>query len=72
MTPQQWQRVKELLEVATERGLFERSVFLAHACEDDEEVKREVESLLAAQDSGFMNAPVGNFLPFRATIRQGN
>ncbi|HEX6623289.1 MAG TPA: protein kinase, partial [Pyrinomonadaceae bacterium] len=60
MTPERWQRVKELFEAALERGPAERAAFLAGACADDEEVGREVESLLAAheRDSGFLNTPV--------------
>ncbi len=64
MNSEQWQRVKELFEEAQERSPMERAVFLAQASADDEEVRREVESLLAAHegDSGFMNTPVGNLL----------
>ncbi len=64
MTSEHWQRVKELFEAASERGPTERAGFLAQACVDNEEIKQEVESLLAAHDadSGFMNTPVGNLL----------
>ncbi|HEX6730121.1 MAG TPA: serine/threonine-protein kinase, partial [Pyrinomonadaceae bacterium] len=66
MTPEQWQQVKELFEAALEcgPGPAERFVLLAQGCAGDEEVRREVESLLAAHadDSGFMNTPVGNLL----------
>jgi serine/threonine protein kinase len=62
VTPKQWQQVKELFEAALERGPSERAAFLAQACQGDESIKREVESLLAAheRDSGFMNTPVGH------------
>lgn len=62
MTPGQWQLVKELFEATLERGPAERSAFLAQACAGDEEIRREVESLLAAheKDSTFMNKPAGN------------
>ncbi|MFN2517141.1 MAG: serine/threonine-protein kinase, partial [Pyrinomonadaceae bacterium] len=64
MTSERWQLVKELFEAALERGPAERATFLAQACDSDQEIRREVESLLAAHegDSSFMNAPVGNLL----------
>jgi eukaryotic-like serine/threonine-protein kinase len=64
MKPQQWERVKELFEVACPRDPSARVEFLKRACADDEEVKHEVESLLRAhdQDSGFMSTPLGGLL----------
>lgn len=64
VTSERWQRVKELFEAASERGPAERAALLAQACGGDEEVRQEVESLLAAHegDSSFMNTPVGNLL----------
>ena len=64
MTSEQWQRVKELFEAAAELGPTERTAFLAQTCNCDQELQREVKSLLAAHDadSDFMNSPVGNLL----------
>ena len=64
MNSEQWQKVKELFEVALERGPAERTALLAQACAGDEAIRQEVESLLAAheRDSSFMNTPVGNLL----------
>jgi serine/threonine protein kinase/Tol biopolymer transport system component len=64
VTSERWQRVKELFEATLERDPAERAAFLAQACGGDEEVRREVESLLAAHegDPGFMNTPVGHLL----------
>jgi hypothetical protein len=45
---QQWQRVKEIVGTALERGPQERSAFLDEACAQDGELRAEVESLLAA------------------------
>jgi serine/threonine protein kinase len=44
----QWQRVKEIVGAALERGREERSAFLDAACTHDGELRAEVESLLAA------------------------
>jgi serine/threonine-protein kinase len=43
-----WRRVEELCQAALERDVGERSAFLAASCEDDE-LRREVESLLARE-----------------------
>jgi serine/threonine-protein kinase len=48
MKAERWQRVDELLEAAIEREASERSDFLNQACGGDEDLRREVESLLAA------------------------
>ena len=48
MNVERWQQVDKLLDAALEREPSERSVFLKEACRGDEELRREVESLLAA------------------------
>jgi eukaryotic-like serine/threonine-protein kinase len=65
VTSQQWQLVKELFEAALDHGGAERSAFLEEECRGDEEVRKEVESLLTVheRDSGFMNEPAGSLLP---------
>src|ERR1044072_6101915 len=64
MTPERWQRVKEVFEAASWRDPAARSEFIEQACVHDPEVKNEVESLLRAHDadSGFMKTPVGALL----------
>lgn len=57
MTPERWQQVKRLCGEALQRASADRAQFLAEACED-EGVRREVETLLAAYDSKFMEKPV--------------
>src|SRR5262249_50937530 len=46
MKPERWKQVDELLEAALERPEPERAAFLDQACAGDEELRREVESLL--------------------------
>ena len=57
MKPEEWQRVKELFEAARQLPAAERSQFLAMACSDDS-VRREVETLVAAYESQFLEEPV--------------
>lgn len=47
MTPEDWQRVKELCALALEHLPEQRTAFLADACGDDESIRREVEALIA-------------------------
>ena len=48
MKVERWRQVDELLGAALERNVTERSDFLGRACEGDEDLRREVESLLDA------------------------
>ena len=59
LTPQQWENVKALFEVALEKSSAERTSFLAAAAPDSQ-VQREVERLLAhhIESGGFLSKPV--------------
>jgi serine/threonine protein kinase/Tfp pilus assembly protein PilF len=59
MTPEHWQQVKDLLQAALERESSQRAAFLDEACAGDDELRREVESLLEAheQAGSFIKAP---------------
>jgi eukaryotic-like serine/threonine-protein kinase len=48
VTDQRWQRAKALFQAAVERPLAERAAFVAAAAGDDDELRREVEALLAS------------------------
>jgi eukaryotic-like serine/threonine-protein kinase len=60
-----WSRVKDLLEEALGSPPAERGSLLARRCGADEELRREVETLLAAheQAGGFLEAPAYVFTP---------
>ena len=57
MTDERWSRVKALFQEAVERPTEERDAFLASATADDAALRREVESLLAADtpDTRFLD-----------------
>src|SRR3954447_9357614 len=59
MKPERWQRIEELYHAALEQQASRRTSFLAGACPDDEELRREVESLLEAShtDDGRFDSP---------------
>src|SRR5262249_40719185 len=60
MNPERWRQIEGLYQTAWERDAAERAAFLDEACAGDEELRREVESLLAADEQakeseGFLN-----------------
>jgi eukaryotic-like serine/threonine-protein kinase len=59
MNPDRWQRIEELYHAALAREREGRAAFLANACQGDEELRREVESLLkrAVSASGLLDHP---------------
>jgi tetratricopeptide (TPR) repeat protein len=65
MTPERWQRIKEIFEEATAVPADSRSGFLAVACRDEDE-RRQVERLLENQrdTDTFLEAP----LPLRQSL----
>jgi serine/threonine-protein kinase len=59
MTPERWRRVEELYDAALMRGADSRDAFLSEACAGDEELRREVASLLTqpVTTQGFLKGP---------------
>jgi eukaryotic-like serine/threonine-protein kinase len=59
MKAERWQQVERLYHAALERGAEGRAAFLAEASAGDEELRREVESLLAYEDQAenFIESP---------------
>src|SRR5438094_100659 len=56
-----WRRVEELCHAALERDAQARAEFLADACGGDDDLRREVEALLAHAQTAdrFLAAPLG-------------
>lgn len=46
--PERWHRMEELFHAAIDMPKAERAEFLRQTCGDDEDLRREIESLLAA------------------------
>src|SRR6185436_20604037 len=59
MDPERWNRVDKLLQSALDVPVAEREIFLRNACAGDDQLEREVRSLLAAHDRAdkFLDAP---------------
>ncbi len=59
MTPERWKQVDRLMQDALDRGPAERAAFLAEACGGDDELRREVESLIGFHEraENFIETP---------------
>lgn len=59
MEPERWARVQQLCQAALERDENEQAAFLTSACGNDQDLRREVESLLAyqGQEENFLEMP---------------
>ena len=63
MNPERWRRIEELYNAAQEREPEERGAFLADACRGDDELKREIERLLAHDSAGkILDTPAAQLL----------
>lgn len=67
MTPEQWARITELFGAALEKPAGGRAAYLAQACGGDESLRREVESLLAAEQAASVESPAVELLGAEST-----
>ena len=51
MTPERWRQVSRVFQSTLEQSPARRAAFLADACRGDSDLRREVESLLAREQS---------------------
>jgi eukaryotic-like serine/threonine-protein kinase len=59
MSPERWQRIEELFGTVVDRPTAERAAYLTNVCGGDEELRREVLSLLARDtDEDFIQNPI--------------
>ena len=60
MKPERWQQIDHLLQSALARDPEERPAFLDRACAGDEQLRREVESLIVSHDraGGLLETPL--------------
>src|SRR5262249_4937806 len=62
LTPERYGRMVELFQAACRLKAQDLPAFLARACEGDDELRRELEGMLAADEqfSGFLEKPLGD------------
>src|SRR5947207_11224744 len=65
MTSERWQQVNDLFQLAAERAPEERTTYLEAACQGDEGLRREVESLIASYEraENFIESPAFEVVP---------
>ncbi len=59
MEREKWEQVKEIFDAALQHAPDEREQFLAENCGDDDELRREIQSLLSSFDgaNSFLQKP---------------
>ncbi|MEO8369007.1 MAG: protein kinase [Candidatus Solibacter sp.] len=60
MNPERWRRIKEILDITLRLPPAEREAYLTRVCEDDVDLRAEVNSLLEAQEAAgdFLEKPL--------------
>ncbi len=60
MSSERWQKLEEIFQTALDLAASERAQYIAAACAGDEELRREVEALLAEHDEAgdFLDEPL--------------
>lgn len=58
MSPERWQRLEELFHAAESLRGVERSNFLDRECAGDEQLRKEVEALIASSETGILQEAV--------------
>jgi len=61
VNPEQWKKIEQIYNEALEYSPEARSFFIAKACGEDKELRREVESLIQANAGEFLELPAAEF-----------
>ena len=66
MTPERWQQITNIFQVALQRDASSRSAYLNDACAGDDSLRREVDAMLASHDQAgsFIEEPALNVAKF--------
>src|SRR6516164_5195196 len=51
MTPERWEKIRELFHATFERSADDRAVYLAHACPADSSLRADVEKLISSHEA---------------------
>jgi serine/threonine protein kinase len=70
MTSERWRKIEELFHAAQELNANGRQAFLAQACQGDDELRHQIEALLAQEKDGqILDRPATELLPATTTHR---
>ena len=72
MTPERWAHVRQVFDGALERAAKDRAAYLRVVCARDDELRREVETLLASHDQSedFLATPAAHLSQILASDSQ--
>jgi serine/threonine protein kinase len=70
LTPERWAQIRQIFDGALERSEVDRAAYLRVVCARDDELRREVESLLASHDSAgtFLDKPAASVSGMTQTL----
>jgi serine/threonine protein kinase len=70
LTPERWAQIRQIFDGALERSEVDRAAYLRVVCARDDELRREVESLLASYDSSgtFLEKPAASISGMTQTL----
>ena len=70
MTPERWAQIRQVFDGALERSEVDRAAYLRVVCARDDDLRREVESLLSSHDSAgdFLDKPAASFASTTQTL----
>jgi serine/threonine protein kinase len=70
LTPERWAQIRQIFDGALERSEVDRAAYLRVVCARDDELRREVETLLASHDSAgdFLNKPAASLAGTTQTL----
>jgi eukaryotic-like serine/threonine-protein kinase len=70
LTPERWAQIRQIFDGALERPEVDRAAYLRVVCARDDELRREVETLLSSHDSAgdFLDKPAANLSGITHTL----
>jgi serine/threonine protein kinase len=70
LTPERWAQIRQIFDGALERPEVDRAAYLRVVCARDDELRREVESLLSSHESAgdFLDKPAANMSGMTHTL----
>jgi serine/threonine protein kinase len=70
LTPERWAQIRQIFDGALERSEVDRAAYLRVVCARDDELRREVESLLSSHDSAgdFLDKPAASLSTITQTL----
>jgi serine/threonine protein kinase len=70
LTPERWAQIRHIFDGALERSEVDRAAYLRVVCARDDELRREVESLLSSHDSAgdFLDKPAASLAGVTQTL----